>query len=155
MTEGPPDRNRCLVCRVDERLCALPLTHVRETMRPLSVASIPGAPPAVAGLAIIRGVPVPVVDLAFMLAGRASRPTRFVTLDVNGRQVAVAVDAVVGVRAIASETLGELPPLMGDAASDIVAAIGALDSQLLVVLHGARLLPEPVWNALEANGRSE
>jgi purine-binding chemotaxis protein CheW len=155
MSEGLPDRDRCLVCRVEDRLCALPLAHVRETMRPLAVESIPGAPTAVAGLAIIRGVPVPVVDLASMLVGRTSHPTRFVTLDVSGRQVAVAVDAVIGVRAIASEALEELPPLVRDAASDTVAAVGTLDAQFLVVLRSARLLPESLWSALEANGRHE
>lgn len=149
-----PNGDLSLVCRVLTRLCALPLEHVSETMRPLPVEPVAGVPAPVAGVAIIRGAPVPVIDVACVLAGRASHPTRFVTVNVGARRVALAVDKVIGVRTIPTEALNELPPLLRDASTDVVAAIGTLDTQLLVVLRSARLIPEPVWSALAAGGAS-
>lgn len=143
------DSERTLICRVLNRLCALPLECVSETMRPLPVERLAGVSRPVAGVAIIRGVPVPVVDLAWVLAEEESQATRFVTVNAGGRHVALAVDAVVGVREIPPASRSELPPLLRDASTDAIAAIGALDAELLVVLHSARLVPDHVWSGLE------
>jgi purine-binding chemotaxis protein CheW len=127
---------------VGTRLCALPLEQVNETMRPMPLEPWPGAPAGVVGVSIIRGAPVPVVDASALLGGRSTRPGRFVTLRVDGRVVALAVDAVLGVRAIARESMSDLPPLLRDAHRDGVSSIGALDAQLVVILEAARILPD-------------
>ena len=56
--------------------------------------------------------------------------------------VALAVDAVAGIRPLAAERLHELPPLLRDADTAIVSAIGALDAELFLVLQASRLVPE-------------
>jgi purine-binding chemotaxis protein CheW len=157
---GPPldhdTRGLSLLFQVRTRLCALPLAHVVETMRPLPVEAMAGGPPCVLGLAIIRGAPVPVVDIARLLGEQVSRPeeetwlppsARFVTVVVAGRGVALAVDGVVGVRTLALDSLRDLPPLLRDAEVDVVGSIGTLDSQLLLVLRSARLLPQGLRGA--------
>jgi purine-binding chemotaxis protein CheW len=121
-------------------------------MRPLPVEVIAGSPRPVLGFAIIRGRPMPVVDLGWALAAEPSRPSRFVTIDVAGRHVALAVDAVVGVRAIPNDALDDLPPLLAEADASVVAAVGTLDEQLLVVLRSARLVPDEVWRQLADRG---
>jgi purine-binding chemotaxis protein CheW len=146
------DGDLSLICRVLNRICALPLQHVIETMRPLPVQSIEGAPRSVMGVAIIRGAPVPVVDLGWVLAGAESQPTRFVTIDADGRRVALAVDAVIGTRMIPRGSLYDLPPLLQDANADAITAIGRLDAELLVMLGSGRVIPETVWDGLEAGG---
>jgi purine-binding chemotaxis protein CheW len=138
-----------LVCRVATRICALPLDAVIETMRPLPVEPIAGAPAFIAGLAIIRGAPVPVVDAARLLGAGGGRPGRFVTLRVAPRTVALAVDAVLGVRALPADRLSALPPLAGAVAAEVVAAVGMLDARLLVVLEAARLVPDAVFALVE------
>lgn len=140
-----------LLCRVGSRLCALPLAEVAETMRPMPVAPLAGAPGFVLGVAIIRGAAVPVVDTAALLGDGDAQATRLVTLRVDGRQVALMVDEVLGVRAMAHESLRDLPPLLRGAPVEAVSAIGALDSELLLVLESARMVPEDVWSALEAH----
>jgi len=122
-------------------------------MRALAVEPLPGAPAFVAGVSIIRGAPVPVVDAAALLDGAATRevatrPGRLVTLRVGERHVALAVDEVLGVRAIPAADLRELPPLLGEARGDGVAWLGAHDDGLLVVLEGTRLIPDSLWAAL-------
>lgn len=44
--------------------------------------------------------------------------------------------------------LDALPPLLADAGTDVVAAIGTLDAHFLVVLQVARLVPESAFGAL-------
>lgn len=135
-----------LVCRVATRLCALPLAAVAETMRPLPIAPLPARTP-VLGAALIRGGPVPVVDVAAAIGAGSSVPTRFVTVRLNERLVALAVGDVLGVRTLAPGTLQRLPPLL-HADDQAVSAIGSLDHELLVVLETARLLSQDVWEAL-------
>lgn len=152
-----------LVCRLDGRLCALPLAQVVETMRPMRVEPVAGAPSFLRGVAIIRGAPMPVVDAAALVTGaalvsgaappgHAANTARFVTLRVDGRAagrcVALAVDEVVGVRSLPAGSARDLPPLLRGGQAESISSLGALDSELLVVLESARLLPEAVWRSL-------
>lgn len=106
------------------------------------------APSFVLGVAIIRGSPVPVVDLAALVGTRSDRPGRFVTLRVHERQVALAVDEVLGVRSLAVPLLGDLPPLLRGAQPEAVSTMGNLDGELLVVLANAQVVPDALWIAL-------
>ncbi len=131
-----------LLCRTRARLCALPLVHVVETMRPLAIEPFGGGPEFVLGLSRIRGAHVPVIDLGRLLGlPGEKRPTRFVVLRVDGRSVAVRVEAVIGVSTLSAERALALPPLLNDAADGPVAALAARDAELLVVLKAASLLP--------------
>lgn len=122
-------------------------------MRPLPMAPILSAPSFVSGLAIVRGVPTPVVDVGRLLgAGDDAQPTRFVAVRVGEKRVALAVETVVGLRTLSATALHELPPLIREASADVVAAIGALDASLLVVLRTARLVPETVWSVIRGGG---
>ena len=141
----------CLLVRIGKQLYALPLSHVVETMRPLPVSTVAGAPPFVRGVAVIRGLPVPVVDAASILDGDEPFPvTRLVALRTGDRQVAFGVSEVVGVRHITAEQLADVPPLLATAGEHVVTAIGTLDSELLIVLRSGKLVPEDVWPAIDA-----
>jgi purine-binding chemotaxis protein CheW len=130
-------------------LCALPLDSVVETMRPLPIEPIADAPRSVLGLSIVRGAAVPVVDIAALLGDPQPSPQRLVTLNTGTRIVALVADAVLGVRSIAPDALAALPPLLKEAAGEIVAAVGTLDDELLFFLHAARLVPEDALATLE------
>ena len=138
-----------LLFRVRGRLCALPLAHVVETMRPLPIQAMAGAPPAVRGLAIIRGAPVPVVEVAELLAGEglevratpSDAAARFVTVRAAERVIALAVDSVAGTKHLPPDSLRTLPPLLHDGETSVVGSIGTLDAELLLVLRSARLVP--------------
>ena len=131
-----------LICRVSSRLCALPLRHVVETLRPLPVAPVAGAPEHVLGLSLIRGVVQPVVDVARLLGQANAGIHRFVTLAVGGRRAALAVSAVLGLHEVDRIAWQALPPLMRDAGREAVAALGERDAELLLVLDSARLVPD-------------
>lgn len=139
-----------LLCQVGLLVCALPLEHVTETMRPLPVEPLSGTAPFISGVAIIRGGPVPVVDLARLLGnGARELSTRLVVVRVGERRAALSVGQVIGVRSLPASALGELPPLLGAAGAEVIAAVGSLDARLLLLLETSRMLPDSSWASLE------
>ena len=149
MSEAAAGRGKVLISGVRTGLCAIPLTYVIEIMRPLPVEAILGVPSFVLGVAIIRGIPTPVIDLGGILgASNESTGGRFVTVRVGMRQVAIFVNSVLGIHDLDPFTTQELPPLLREASRDVVETIGKLDEQLLMVLREGWKLPDEVWDAV-------
>jgi purine-binding chemotaxis protein CheW len=91
---------------------------------------------------LLRGAVVPVVDLGLVLGMGGVEATRFVSLRVGSRSVALAVGAVIGIRPLERQALSALPPLLGAGDGPALQALGRLDRELLLVLESARLLPD-------------
>lgn len=138
-----------ILFRVRTRLCALPVPHVVETMRPLPVAPVASAPDFVLGASLIRGEVLPVVDVG-ALVGAKEPPasTRYIVVRAGQGRVALAVEAVLGIRALAPAARRKPPALLRDASAEIVAALGALDSELLTVLRLARTLSDSLLRTI-------
>ena len=136
-------------------------------MRRCPIERVALAPRFTLGVAVIRGQNVPVVDAGVLLTGEACSGARFVVLRMaeraaveragvergrDERQVALAVDEVLGAERVEAGELGRLPPLLSGAA-ELVRSMAVLDGQLLEVLESARLidagatLPEPRTSA--------
>jgi purine-binding chemotaxis protein CheW len=131
-----------LVCRAGFLLCAFPLGQVREVMRGQPIEALAGSPPFVLGLSVIRGLPLPAVDVGMLLGGHRSPTGWMVSVRLVDRAAALVVDRVMGVHTFPAEQTAAMPPLLSDAAADIVSAIGTLDSELLLFLNVARSIPE-------------
>lgn len=142
MTGSP--RETVLLVRAGARLCGLPVAAVGETMRPLPVSPLAGAPAWVLGLSVVRGEPLPVVDLAALLGGSPEEaPGRFVTVRAGGRAAALAVAGVIGLLQLDPGGARTLP-LVRDACAGALESLRTLDGDLLVVLGAARLVPDGV-----------
>ena len=141
-----------LIVVVGIRRCAIPVRFVAEILRPLPVQPLGGVPAYVRGLSVIRGAPVPVVDVNLLIGDDGSEHAagRLAVIDVGERRIALAVDAVLGMQRLDAHLIGRLPPLLHGVASDVVEAIGVADARLLVVLRAARLGPDEVWSVLAA-----
>jgi purine-binding chemotaxis protein CheW len=140
-----------LVCRSNGCLCALPLMSVAETMRPLAIEPLAAMPPFLLGVSVIRGAPVPIVDTAKLLGSTTPmRPQRVVTLRIGERLVGLAVESVLGVRAIPHASRNQIPPLMQRIGDDTESAITRLDAEWLLVLEIARIVPESAWAAIDS-----
>ncbi len=135
-------------------MCSIPLAHVVEIMRPLPWVAFNGMPHFVCGVAVIRGVPTPVVDPGRLFADTAdaaeTAPGRYVTVRAGTRIVALAVDEVSGIRDLSAAPGAELPPLLREATAEAISALAALDAELLVVLESAQWVPETAWPAIAA-----
>lgn len=131
-----------LVCQIGRRVCALPVSRVAEIMRPLPVTFIPDAPAHVLGMAVVRGEPLPVVDLSRLLNETSSGITRFVCLRSDGgdARLVVAVDGVESIRRLPATALRRLPSLLKGDSPPLIDAVTPLDTELMLVLDSVRLL---------------
>jgi purine-binding chemotaxis protein CheW len=148
--EDLSDQCTWLLCRSGGHLFALSLATVIETMRPLPIKIVAGAPSYVRGMTIVRGAPVPVVDLGCLLGEQATQFGRIVTLATGTRTIGLGVEIVLGIRSIGPEQVGELHPLLSAAASETIAAVGRLDAELLFCLRAARIVSEDMFDLLDA-----
>lgn len=103
MPEGAAGAGRVLVVSLGpgtagERRVALPAARVRAVAPVPSLTRIPGAPPGLAGLAHARGVALPVLDLARLLAPDVAPapPGRMVVAVEGGGPVGLLVGRVAG-----------------------------------------------------------
>lgn len=140
-----------LVFRADTHLAAIGLEHVTEVLRPLPVEGLAGVPPYVRGICVLRGRPVPVVDIGLLLGGERMagevHAARFVGVRTGPQTAVLAVDTVVGIRDIPMERLHDLSSVTGSVACT---AVGAIGREPLLLLETGRVIPDSVWDALEA-----
>ena len=81
----------------------------------------------------------------------SERAGRFVSLRVGDKQVALSVNAVLGIRDLGEVVMMEaLPPLLQRASKEVIETIGTLDEQVLMVLREGWELPDEVWQTLTA-----
>lgn len=127
-----------LIFAVNDWACGVPLPHVAEISRPLLTAPVPDAPPYVLGITTLRGVAMPVIDAGLLLQGKATKPTRFVRLIGDGRQVALAVSGVEGVEHLQVPD-SPVPPLL-EPELRFAETLGSRDERLFAMLSAIRLL---------------
>lgn len=132
-----------LVFRAGSLLCALRLDEVIETMRPLPARPLAGTPPYVPGVAVIRGVPTPVLDVARLLAGETTEIARFLAVRTEHGPVAFATGPVLGIRT--TPVAG--PAVYPGVSSRLVAGVGTVDGEPLLLLQSMRVVPDEVWLA--------
>jgi purine-binding chemotaxis protein CheW len=142
-----------LVFLAGSLLCALRLDEVIETMRPLAVRPLAGTPPFVLGVTIMRGVPTPVIDVARPLGGTPAEVARFVAVRTERGPVAFATGTVIGFRVATADHGARHPALVGGASGALVAGVGRLDAEPLLLLQSMRVVPDDVWMAA-AGGRA-
>jgi len=145
-----------LFCRAGERVCALPIFFVVETLRPLPVETWPNAPSILIGVSMIRSMSVPVLHLSRILgvpgtSDFTSSPSgeRWITVRSQQRLFALAVDAVHGVRTVAKEGLLPLPLQGEQVTAGALDAVAVNDAALFFVLSATQLVPDSIWAELQ------
>jgi purine-binding chemotaxis protein CheW len=89
-----------------ERTFATPLDEVREIVRLTGLESLPGTRPPLAGVIVLRGTPLPVLDVRDNPGDSAGD---VLVMSVDGDSVGVAVDSVSAVLAPEELPAGDPP----------------------------------------------
>lgn len=107
---------RYLTFRIGSALYALPASEVIEVIRLPAMARVPQAPPALLGVANLRGTVLPVASLRVMLGlePAAQLSGSAIVLDV-GAPVAVVVDEVASLQSPAAADIAPADQAAGDA----------------------------------------
>jgi purine-binding chemotaxis protein CheW len=106
------DSGSAVVVRLGPAEFGIPVDQAEEVLRTPPITRLPFPPPAVCGVASVRGSLFPVLDLGVRLLGReARRPGRtLIVTDPDGEHsVGLLVDAVTGLVQM-PETVQEPPP---------------------------------------------
>jgi purine-binding chemotaxis protein CheW len=136
-----------LVFRAGPLLCALGLDEVIETMRPLDTRPLAGTPAFVRGISVLRGVPTPVIDVSRLLGGGPAEPERFLAVRTERGAIALATGPILGIRAVEAKPTGGHPALLGGGSTRMVAGVGTLGTDPLLLLQSMRAVPDEVWEA--------
>jgi purine-binding chemotaxis protein CheW len=105
-SEPQPTGQAVRVCLISlgGELFAIDLRSVGEVFEVDSITPVPAMPPALAGVANLRGTVVPIVDLRTVLGLPDDGPLSFaVVIRHGGRQVGVLVDRVPEIRTVQRE----------------------------------------------------
>lgn len=141
-----------LLARFEKLLFCLPICDVAEVLRPLPIEPLSELPIFIKGISIIREVPVPVIDMGLLFGISSTQsPSRLIVLNLPERRVALTADEVIGIKEIEPTFLQDALPILGKVRSEIVSAIGVMDSRLLVTLKGGHIVSEEVWNKININ----
>jgi chemotaxis signal transduction protein len=115
----------------------LPLAQVREIVAPRQFTRLPGAGAEVCGLIGVRGRAVTVIDLGTVLGRRSSAARtdhRLLLLDLDERQVGVAVDEVMAILPAhvqaAEGAIAEMKAVLGT---------GSVDGETFLALDAVKL----------------
>ena len=143
-----------LVFEIDGDRFALAASAIVQVLPFVHVSVVPQAPEGIAGVAIYAGAAVPVVDLARILAGRASEPrfdTRMILVNYADRR---GDQRLLGLLAEhATTTIRRAPAefLTSGVSSDAARYLGPIttdDGGVIQLVDIPSLLPPPVADAL-------
>lgn len=163
-----PDRPLLLLCQVGEERFALDVARVLEVTAVVPFTPVPRAPEAVAGLINYRGLIVPVLDLAMLIANRPARrflSTRIVLLRLaaaaeSGAAPAPDTTHVIGLMAErVTETIAvpaaDIRPVSGETArADMYSGVFLHEQAPVLLLDPERVLPADARRFLLSLGES-
>lgn len=132
------DRDKNLVgFAVGDVQYAIEIHRVREIIRPLTIVSLPHAPPAIVGVADHRGEVVPVLEVRRRFGlppATATRRTKWILVTLATRTVGLVVDSVSDVFGVGEADRRPVPSVgVGDAARAITAVYGHLGTLVFVL----------------------
>lgn len=125
-----------------DEIYAVPISALREIVRPLPITVVPRTPSYVLGVVTLRGTVLPVLDLRIRLGLPVTPPARsnrILVLETEEGPAGILADRVDEVVRAEDETLEPPPPALGGGA-ELLAGLLRRDGRMLIVLDlGAAL----------------
>lgn len=140
-----------LAFRVAGQDYAVDIMMVREIRSSTHATSLPRAPAFVRGVINLRGMVLPILDLALRLGigGDDAELARNVTIVVDhaGRSFGLMVDAVSDIITVPIDSLQRPPSLSQEGEQSFVNALAIVDGKMLRILELKTVLPRPAEEA--------
>ena len=134
----PASSHEYLTFSLDTEEYAIDILKVQEIRGYDSVTSLPELPEMIKGVINLRGLIVPVVDLRIKFRlGKAcyDATTAMIILNIRGRTVALVVDGVSDVVALAPAQIRPAPQFGAALDTGFLDGIGTLDNRMLILLN--------------------
>jgi len=136
--------------RIGDQFFCIDIMSVREIRGWTPATTLPHAPGYVRGVINLRGVVLPIIDLADRLGFSATAPTarHVIIVAQSGKQiVGLLVDAVSDIIAVAADKVQPTPDVGSDAAQAFVLGVMAIDERMVSLIALECVMPALVGAA--------
>ena len=139
---GDSESQEFVTAKIAGQLFGIPVLAVQDVLSPQGLASIPLAPPEVAGALNLRGRIVTAIDLRVHLGMEPAdkKKSMSVVVDLHGELYSLLIDEVGEVLSVPMDLFERNPPTLDSHWRDLSVGIFRLDGQLMVVLEVEKLL---------------
>ncbi len=140
-----------------EELFGINVFKVREVMRSPEITHAPDMPPAVAGLVSLRGVMVPVINVAeFCNMEIESEPSIIIVTEYNRQTQALLVDSVDRILRMEWNDMKVPPAMLAHRMGGLTTAVTELpDKRIVMILDVERILSEAAQMGSDIDEYSE
>ncbi|SBT16220.1 Chemotaxis protein CheW [Marinomonas gallaica] len=137
--------------RLENETYGVNVMQVKEVLRYLEIAPVPGAPSFVLGIIHLRGTVVTVIDTCqrFDLpSGEITDATRIMILEVGGHVIGILVDAVSEVVYLRQSEIEVSPSVGNDESSKFIQGVCHKNDTLLILVDLDKMLSEDEWSEI-------
>ena len=141
---GTGKGNELIAFNIGSQEFCLGITSVREIRGSTPATALPHAPDFVLGVVNLRGVVLPIVDLAVRLGFPRTEPTArnaIIVVEFGRQVVGLLVDGVSDIFTAGEEQIQPTPEIAAETARLFLRGVIALDGRLIGVVDIAHLLP--------------
>lgn len=137
--------------RLENETYGVNVMQVKEVLRYLEIAPVPGAPSFVLGIIHLRGTVVTVIDTCQrfdLVSGEISDSTRIMILEVGGHVIGILVDAVSEVVYLRQSEIEVSPSVGNDESSKFIQGVCHKNDTLLILVDLDKMLSEDEWSEI-------
>ena len=128
----------------DQEFC-VNIMSVREIRGWTPATALPHAPPFVMGVINLRGVVLPIVDLAGRLGMKTTEPTPrhvIIVTQVKSRVIGLLVDAVSDILTVTDDNIQPTPEVSSDLERQYARGILAMEGRMICLLELESVFPD-------------
>ncbi len=126
---------------------------VKEVLRNIEIAPVPGAPNYVLGIINLRGNVVTVIDTRtrFGLAAKeVDENSRVIVIEAEDQSVGILVDAIAEVADIPESEIEVTPNIGNDDSSKYIMGVYSTKGNLIILVEIAKLLTQEEWSEMDS-----
>jgi purine-binding chemotaxis protein CheW len=143
-THAGPERE-LISFRIDGQEFCVDIMAVREIRGWTPATALPRSPDFIRGVINLRGVVLPIVDLALRLGFRSADPTArhvIIVTQIGDHLVGLLVDAVSDILTITEEAVQPTPDVASGSVQTFVLGLLTMDDRMISLIGLDRVLPD-------------
>ncbi len=126
-----------IVCfNIGQEEYGIDILQVQEILKLPAVTRLPKSKPYIMGVMDLRGKVIPIVDLSvrFGIESKQREKSRAIVVDISGKKVGLAIDAVSHVIRVNSADIEPPPPVVKGISGKYIVGIAKIEDGFVVIL---------------------
>jgi purine-binding chemotaxis protein CheW len=134
-TEG--ESIQSILFQMGNEYYGLPISQVKEIIKPLPITRFPKSPPYVEGVIDLRGKILPIINLRILFGLQPlpiTEDSRFVDVQLGNLSIGIIVDSVSEVVRISRQQIEPAPPIVAGVEGKYLTGIARVEDRLILLL---------------------